>query len=90
MIIKDKIGADFLIIGPVVDYCSLHEHNPSIYTQIRITTLCYSKEKKPSVVISTFSEGVWDTSEYFTNEVYQENYNKVIAFLGKKNQDTLY
>ena len=90
MIIKDENGKDFVILGPGVDYCSLHEHNPSEYTQMRITTLCYNSLGRATVVISTFSEGKWDTSEYVTDEVYKENYNKVLSFLGKENQETIF
>ena len=90
MIIKDQESKDFVILGPGVDYCSLHEHNPSEYTEMRITTLCYNRLRIATVVISTFSEGKWDTSEYVTDEVYKENYNRIVAFLGKKTTETIY
>ncbi|MDD3039695.1 hypothetical protein [Bacteroides sp.] len=90
MIIKDRESKDFVIIGPGVDYCSLHEHNPSKYTKMRITTLCYTELRRATVVISTFSEGKWDTSEYVTDEVYKENYNRIVSFLGKKTTETVY
>lgn len=84
MIIQYEGNPDFIVLGPGGHYCSLHEHAPSAYTQMRITTLCYNSSREAIVVISTFSEGKWYTSAYVTDEVYKESYNKFLAFLCKE------
>lgn len=84
MIIKGKNEKDYCILDDSSSYVSLHEYNPSEYTQARITTVCYgSNNNWHHVVITTFSEGRWDTSVYVTDEVYKETFSKILGFIAQ-------
>lgn len=89
MIIKSKTKKDFVVLEPATDFVSLHEFNPSPFTEIRITTIYYAPNKPfYTVNIATLSERKWDLYNYYSEEVYEENYKKILDFIRYTNTDT--